>query len=140
MLKSKVDITYLVTLNTLGGELVLVAGGAVDVVLLGDEALGPDGVVAHAAHEALLMPLPGLVLHLLHPSPEHLPARVTPGSELLVVAVTAIDSVRTNCHILFTFKHKQRTDLSALLPNCLSTRLEPHLVHRKQASCQCFSL
>ena len=66
MLKRKFDITHLITFDTLGGELVLVAGGAVDVVLLGDEALGPDGVVAHTAHEALLMPLPGLVLHLLH--------------------------------------------------------------------------
>ena len=30
--------------------------------------------------------------------------------------------------------------LSALLPNCLSTRLVLHLLQRKQASCQCFSL
>ena len=37
-------------------------------MLLRDEALGPDGVLAGAAHEALLVPLPGLVLHLLHAS------------------------------------------------------------------------
>ena len=96
-MKRKFAFTHLNTLDTLGCELVLVAGGAVDVVLLRDEALGPDGVCAHAAHEALLVPLPGLVLHLLHAGPEHLPARVTPGSELLVVAVTAINSVRNNC-------------------------------------------
>ena len=62
---------YLSALDTLGCKLVLVAGGAVDLVLLGDEALGADGVGAHAAYEALLVPLPGLVLHLLHPGPEH---------------------------------------------------------------------
>ena len=59
-------MTDLLALDALGGELVLVALGAVDVVLLGDERLGADGVLARAAHEALLVPLPRLVLHLLH--------------------------------------------------------------------------
>ena len=59
---------HLTALNALCCELLLVALGAVDVVLLGDEALGADGVLAGAAHEALLVPLPGLVLHLLHAS------------------------------------------------------------------------
>ena len=57
---------HLTALNALCCELLLVALGAVDVVLLRDEALGADGVLAGAAHEALLVPLPGLVLHLLH--------------------------------------------------------------------------
>jgi len=85
---------HLSALDTLGCKLVLVAGGAVDLVLLGDEALGAYGVGAHAAYEALLVPLPGLVLHLLHPGPEHLSARVAPRRELIVVAVSAVDSVR----------------------------------------------
>ena len=59
-------ITHLAALDALGSKLLLVALGAVDVVLLGDEALGADGVLAGAAHKTLLMPLPGLVLHLLH--------------------------------------------------------------------------
>ena len=59
---------HLTALNALCCELLLVALGAVDVVLLRDEALGPDGVLAGAAHKALLVPLPGLVLHLLHAS------------------------------------------------------------------------
>ena len=88
-----ISLTYLITLDTLGGELVLVAGGAVDVVLLGDEALGPDGVVAHAAHEALLMPLPGLVLHLLHAGLEHVPAAIAPGRELGVVTRSAVNTI-----------------------------------------------
>ena len=75
---------YLGTLDTLGGKLVFITAGTVDVVLLGDEGLGPDGVVAGTAGEALLVPLPGLVLHLLHackvsgngpaPSQPHSPA------------------------------------------------------------------
>ena len=56
----------LAALHTLGGKLVFVAAGAVDVILLGDEALGADGVAADAADEAALVPLPRLVLHLLH--------------------------------------------------------------------------
>ena len=59
-------ISYLLALDTLGGELVLVALCAVDVLLLGDEGLGADGVLADAADEALFVPLAGLVLHLLH--------------------------------------------------------------------------
>ena len=56
----------LAALDTLGGKLVFIAAGAVDVILLGDEALGADGVAADAADEAALVPLPRLVLHLLH--------------------------------------------------------------------------
>ena len=93
---------HLTALNALCCELLLVALGAVDVVLLRDEALGPDGVLAGAAHEALLVPLAGLVLHLLHPGPEHLPARVTPGRELGVIAITAVDSAK----FLLPFKGK----------------------------------
>ena len=48
------------------GNLNLITLGTVDVVLLGDERLGANGVLARAAHEALLVPLPRLVLHLLH--------------------------------------------------------------------------
>ena len=56
----------LVALYALCGELVLVALCAVDVVLLGDEGLGADGVLAYEADEAFLVPLPRLVLHLFH--------------------------------------------------------------------------
>ena len=59
-------VFHLAAFDALCCELLLVALGAVDVVLLGDKALGADGVLAGAAHETLLVPLPGLVLHLLH--------------------------------------------------------------------------
>ena len=57
---------HLAALDALRRELFLVALGAVDVVLLRDEALGADGVLAGAADEALLVTLTSLVLHLLH--------------------------------------------------------------------------
>ena len=57
---------HLAALDALCGKLLLVTLGAVDVVLLRDEALGADGVLAGAADEALLVPLTSLILHLLH--------------------------------------------------------------------------
>ena len=62
-------------------------------MLLGDERLGADGVLAGAADEALLVPLPGLVLHLLHAGLEDVPAAVTPGGKLSIVARAAVNTV-----------------------------------------------
>ena len=75
------------------GNINLITLSTVDVVLLGDEGLGPDGVLAGAADEALLVPLPGLVLHLLHPGLEDLPAAVTAGGELSVIARPAVNTI-----------------------------------------------
>lgn len=58
-------MSYLVALNAASGELVLIAASAVDLLFTRDEAPGADGVLAHHAAETLLVPLPGLVLHLL---------------------------------------------------------------------------
>ena len=85
---------HLAALDALGRELFLVALGAVDVMLLGDEALGANGVLAGAADEALLVPLPGLVLHLLHAGLEHVSTAVTASGELGVIAGAAVDAVR----------------------------------------------
>ena len=71
----------------------LITLGTVDVVLLGDEGLGADGVLAGAADEALLVPLPRLVLHLLHAGLEDVPAAVAPGGKLSIVARSAVDTV-----------------------------------------------
>ncbi|KAJ4436784.1 hypothetical protein ANN_16916 [Periplaneta americana] len=57
--------THLVALDAAGCELLLVAGGAVDLLFTRDEALGSYGCLAHTAAEALLVPLACLVLHLL---------------------------------------------------------------------------
>ena len=53
-------------LDALSGKFVLITAGTVDVVLLGDEGLCPNGVGACTAGKALFVPLPGLVLHLFH--------------------------------------------------------------------------
>jgi hypothetical protein len=57
--------TYLVAFDAASGELLLVATGAVNLLLPGDERLGADGSAADNAAEALLVPLARLVLHLL---------------------------------------------------------------------------
>ena len=72
-------LSHLAAFDAFCCEFLLVALGAVDVMLLGDEALGADGVVAGAADEALLVPLTGLVLHLLHTSLKHVATAITPG-------------------------------------------------------------
>lgn len=58
-------VAYLVALNTPGGELVLVTSGTVNLLLARDEALRADRILADHAAEALLVPLSGLVFHLL---------------------------------------------------------------------------
>ena len=75
------------------GNLNLIALGTVDVVLLGDEGLGADRVLAGAADEALLVPLPRLILHLLHAGLEDVPAAVTPGGKLSIVARSAVNTI-----------------------------------------------
>jgi len=84
---------HLTALDALGSKLLLIALGAVDVVLLGDEALGSDGVLAGAAHETLLVPLTSLVLHLLHTCFEDIPTSITPGSKLGIIAWATVDPV-----------------------------------------------
>lgn len=83
----------LVALNASSGKLVLVARGAIDLLLARDEALSPDRVLAHHAAEALLVPLPGLVLHLLRTGTEDLAASIATAGELGVVTIPAVDLV-----------------------------------------------
>lgn len=57
--------THLVALDAARGELLLVAAGAVDLLLPRYERLGANGHLADAAAEAILVPLTGFVFHLL---------------------------------------------------------------------------
>ena len=61
----KIFLTHFAAFDASGGELLLVAARAVDLLLPGDETFGADGRLAHHATEAPLVPLPALVLHLL---------------------------------------------------------------------------
>ena len=82
----------LLALGALGRELLLEAGHAVDVCLVGDdEGLRADGDLAHGALEAGVVPLAALVLHLLHARAERVAAAVAAGGELGVVARAAKD-------------------------------------------------
>lgn len=58
-------VAHLVALNTPGGEFVLVTSGTVNLLFARDEALRADRILANHAAETLLMPLSGLIFHLL---------------------------------------------------------------------------
>merc|ERR1712233_268578 len=84
---------HLAALDALGCKLLFITLGTVDVVLLRDEALGANGILAGAADEALLVPLTSFVLHLLHTSLEDVSTSVTSSGKLSVIAGTAVNSV-----------------------------------------------
>lgn len=84
---------HLDTLDTLGSKLVLVTSSAVNIVLLGYEALSTNRIVTGAANKTLLMPLPSLVFHLLHPCFEHISTAVTSGCELCIITRPTVDPV-----------------------------------------------
>lgn len=84
---------HLAALVALGGKVVLVAGHAVDLLVLGYEALGADRRVAREAQETVLVKLLALVLHLLHARLEDLGALVTARGKLLVVALAAVQEL-----------------------------------------------
>lgn len=56
---------YLLAVEAFLGKLLVVAGGAVDVIALGQEALRTDRLPAFQALEAVLVPYLVLVLHAL---------------------------------------------------------------------------
>jgi len=84
---------HLAALNALCSELFLVAFRAVDIVLLGNEAFGPDWILAGAADEAFLVPLPSLILHLLHSGFEHISTSIAASGELCIIAGTTVYSI-----------------------------------------------
>lgn len=57
-------VSYLLAVHTLHCKLLLIAGHTVVVVVLGDKALGANGLLAPLAGETGLMPTVPLVLHL----------------------------------------------------------------------------
>lgn len=83
----------LLALDATGCVLLLVAASAVYLLLPRDERFGADGGLADAAAEALLVPLSGLVFHLLGSSAEDLSAAVTSGSELGIVTVSTVNFI-----------------------------------------------
>jgi len=84
---------HLFAFGALGGEELLVASDAVVVVILGDEALRSQGLLAVVAGEAVLVPLLPFVLHLLGAWFEDLTAAVASRSELVSVTITAVNLI-----------------------------------------------
>lgn len=62
--KSESVLFYLLAVDTLQSKLLLIAGQAVVVGVLQDEAPGADGLLATVASETVLMPTVSLMLHL----------------------------------------------------------------------------
>lgn len=79
----------LLALNALQGVLFLIARHAEVLVVLWDEALGADGLLAAAADETGLMPAAVFVLHLAGTWHDGLLAFLTLGGVLVGVAVRA---------------------------------------------------
>jgi len=103
--------------DALGGEFILVAFGAVDVVLFGDEALGSDGVFARAADEAFFVPLASFVFHLFHACSENVSASVASGGELGVVAGAAVNTVGLRAELFVHQRHSAfRANEASLVP------------------------
>lgn len=75
------------------GKVLLVAWHTDDFLVAWDEALVPDGLLAHGAAETLLMPLLALVLKLLHTSLEDVGASIAAGSKVVVMAISAVELV-----------------------------------------------
>jgi len=91
---------HLAAFDTLGSKLLLITLGTVDVMLLRYEALGAYRVLAGAADETLLVPLPGLILHLLHTSFEDISTPITSCGELGIIARTTVDPVSLGSKLL----------------------------------------
>lgn len=95
----------LVALDAPGGELVLVTASAVDIIVSRNEAPGADGVAAHAAAEALLVPLVALVLHLLRAGAEDLAAAIAAGGEGGIVTGGAVHLLSLGAERLVHQRH-----------------------------------
>lgn len=107
----------LFTLNTLQGVLFLIAGHTEVLVVLRDEALGTDGLLAAVAGEAGLVPAAVFVLHLAGTWHDGLLAFLALGGVLMGVAVRAEQLVLLGSEGLV---HK-----GALAPRAVETGLMP---------------
>lgn len=74
-------------------KVLLVAGHTDHLLVSRDEALVADGLLAHRATEALLMPLLALVLKLLHTGLEDVGASIAASSKVVVMAIGAVQLV-----------------------------------------------
>lgn len=86
-------INHPVALHTALCILLLVALDTDDFLVTWYETLVSDWLEADFTAETLFMPLLSLVLKLLHSCPKEAATTVTPSSEIVVVAISAIEFV-----------------------------------------------
>lgn len=79
----------LLAVHTLHGKLLLIAGHTEVMVVLGDKALGANGLLAARAGKARLMPAVPLMLHLPRPWHDGLLAIMALGGVLVGVTLSA---------------------------------------------------
>lgn len=84
---------HLRALDALGSKLIFITFCTIDIMLLGDKGLSSNRTLTGAADKTLLMPLSGLVLHLLHTCPEYIRTSITPGGELGIIARSTVNPV-----------------------------------------------
>lgn len=95
----------LIAFDAARGKLLLVAIGAVDLVFTWDERLGADRGLADDAAEALLVPLPTLVFHLLSACSKDFAASVASSGERRIVTVGAVHLLALGAERLVDERH-----------------------------------
>jgi len=86
-------VDYPVTLETSLRILLLIAGHTDDLLITRYKTLASYWLQTDLTAEALLVPLLSLVLKLLHACLEESTTSVTPSSEVVVMAISAVEPV-----------------------------------------------
>jgi len=108
-------VDHPVTLETSLGILLLIARHTHYLLVTWDETLASYWLQTNLATEALLVPLLALVLKLLHTSLEESSTPVTPGGEVVVMTVGAVQSVILVSEGMIYQRHLAVTTLEASL-------------------------
>ena len=58
--------TYLVAFDTLGGKLVFITLGTINVMFFGDEGFCANWIVTCTTNKTFFVPLSGFIFHLFH--------------------------------------------------------------------------
>lgn len=110
-------VDHIRTLSAALGVLGLETWHADDSLVTWDETFVPDWLAAFSASKAVVMPLLAFVFKFLHASSERLSTLITPGSEVVVVAVAAVN--------LLVLGGKRLVHQRRLAPTALETELMP---------------
>lgn len=103
--------------DTLGGKLVFITLGTINVMFFGDEGFCANWIVTCATNETFFVPLSSLVFHFLHSCSEDISTSIASGGKLSVVTRSTIYSVGFGTKL---FVHQRSsafgTDETSLVP------------------------